>query len=123
MNFQVEQIRADIRDFRQSSGVDKVIVLWTANTERFCDIVPGVNDSAKNLLAAIQVRAGAFKRVGLETTRFMKHNQKAQIFKLVSGEISALIVHETEPRLCCLPVVMSHPFDFNFLFLMQRTKL
>lgn len=61
MIFQVEQIRADIRDFRQSSGVDKVIVLWTANTERFCDIVPGVNDSANNLLAAIQVRAGAVK--------------------------------------------------------------
>lgn len=63
MVFQVEQIRADIRDFRQSSGVDKVIVLWTANTERFCDIIPGVNDSAKNLLAAIQVKAGAMKKV------------------------------------------------------------
>ncbi|XP_029316403.1 inositol-3-phosphate synthase 1-A-like [Cottoperca gobio] len=54
---QVEQIRADIRDFRQSSGVDKVIVLWTANTERFCDIIPGVNDTAQNLLAAIQTGA------------------------------------------------------------------
>ncbi|XP_040916887.1 inositol-3-phosphate synthase 1-A-like [Toxotes jaculatrix] len=54
---QVEQIRADIRDFRHTSGVDKVIVLWTANTERFCDIIPGVNDSAKNLLAAIRTGA------------------------------------------------------------------
>uniref|UniRef100_A0A8C7WWK0 inositol-3-phosphate synthase n=1 Tax=Oryzias sinensis TaxID=183150 RepID=A0A8C7WWK0_9TELE len=54
---QVKRIRADIRDFRQSSGVDKVIVLWTANTERFCDIVPGINDTAKNLLAAIQAGA------------------------------------------------------------------
>ncbi|KAL3968716.1 ATP-dependent DNA helicase HFM1/MER3 [Sarotherodon galilaeus] len=54
---QMERIRADIRDFRQASGVDKVIVLWTANTERFCDIIPGVNDSAKNLLAAIQAGA------------------------------------------------------------------
>ncbi|XP_019953797.2 inositol-3-phosphate synthase 1-A [Paralichthys olivaceus] len=54
---QVEQIRADIRDFRLSSGVDKVIVLWTANTERFCDIIPGVNDTAKNLLAAIKTGA------------------------------------------------------------------
>ncbi|CAL8301686.1 unnamed protein product [Boreogadus saida] len=51
---QVEQIRADIRDFWQSSGVDKVIVLWTANTERFCDLTPGVNDTAENLLATIQ---------------------------------------------------------------------
>ncbi|TNN66985.1 Inositol-3-phosphate synthase 1-A [Liparis tanakae] len=51
---QVEQIRADIRDFRQSSGVDKVIVLWTANTERFCDVTPGINDTAENLLAAIR---------------------------------------------------------------------
>uniref|UniRef100_A0A8C0FLD8 inositol-3-phosphate synthase n=1 Tax=Bubo bubo TaxID=30461 RepID=A0A8C0FLD8_BUBBB len=47
---QVEQIRRDIRDFRESSGVDKVIVLWTANTERFCDVVPGLNDTADNLL-------------------------------------------------------------------------
>ncbi|XP_056915503.1 inositol-3-phosphate synthase 1-A-like [Takifugu flavidus] len=54
---QVQQIRADIRDFQQSSGVDKVIVLWTANTERFTDIVPGVNDSADGLLAAIQAGA------------------------------------------------------------------
>lgn len=59
MVFQVQQIRADIRDFQQSSGVDKVIVLWTANTERFTDIIPGVNDSADGLLAAIQVRYGS----------------------------------------------------------------
>uniref|UniRef100_A0A8C6PCI3 inositol-3-phosphate synthase n=4 Tax=Nothobranchius TaxID=28779 RepID=A0A8C6PCI3_NOTFU len=51
---QMERVRADIRDFKLSSGVDKVIVLWTANTERFCDITPGVNDTAKNLLATIQ---------------------------------------------------------------------
>ncbi|KAM9787847.1 inositol-3-phosphate synthase 1-A-like isoform 1-T2 [Syngnathus typhle] len=51
---QVERIRADIRDFQQVSGVDKVIVVWTATTERFCDIVPGINDTAENLLAAIQ---------------------------------------------------------------------
>lgn len=59
MVLQMKQIRDDIRDFRSSSGVDKVIVLWTANTERFCDVVPGVNDNAKNLLAAIQVIAEA----------------------------------------------------------------
>uniref|UniRef100_A0A3B1KHM9 inositol-3-phosphate synthase n=2 Tax=Astyanax mexicanus TaxID=7994 RepID=A0A3B1KHM9_ASTMX len=51
---QVEQIRRDIRDFKQKSGVEKVIVLWTANTERFCDVVPGVNDTAENLLNTIQ---------------------------------------------------------------------
>lgn len=51
---QVEKIRADIRDFRQSSGVEKVIVLWTANTERCCKVMPGIHDTATNLLAAIQ---------------------------------------------------------------------
>ncbi|KAJ8277271.1 hypothetical protein GJAV_G00073380 [Gymnothorax javanicus] len=54
---QVDQIRKDIRDFKQTSGVDKVIILWTANTERFCDITPGMNDTASNLLAAIQANA------------------------------------------------------------------
>lgn len=52
---QVAQIRRDICDFRQKSGIDKVIVLWTANTERFCDVVPGVNDTAENLLNTIEV--------------------------------------------------------------------
>ncbi|KAM8795072.1 inositol-3-phosphate synthase 1 [Eudromia elegans] len=51
---QVEQIRRDIRDFKEASGVDKVIVLWTANTERFCDVVPGLNDTAENLLRAVE---------------------------------------------------------------------
>ncbi|XP_062452560.1 inositol-3-phosphate synthase 1 [Rhea pennata] len=51
---QVEQIRRDIRDFKEASGVDKVIVLWTANTERFCDVVPGLNDTAENLLQAVE---------------------------------------------------------------------
>jgi myo-inositol-1-phosphate synthase len=50
----VEQIRADIRDFKTTSGVDSVIVLWTANTERFVDLVPGLNDTADNFLKAIE---------------------------------------------------------------------
>ncbi|XP_059016522.1 inositol-3-phosphate synthase 1 isoform X2 [Mustela lutreola] len=52
---QLEQIRRDIRDFRSSAGLDKVIVLWTANTERFCEVVPGLNDTAENLLQTIQL--------------------------------------------------------------------
>ncbi|XP_030074263.1 inositol-3-phosphate synthase 1 [Microcaecilia unicolor] len=51
---QVLRIRQDIQEFKMTSGVDKVIVLWTANTERFCDIVPGVNDTSENLLKAIE---------------------------------------------------------------------
>lgn len=50
----VEQIRKDIRDFKQKNGLDKVIVQWTANTERYADIIPGVNDTADNLLKAIE---------------------------------------------------------------------
>ncbi|KAL3841907.1 hypothetical protein ACJMK2_019996 [Sinanodonta woodiana] len=50
----MEQIRRDIRDFKNRSGVDKVIVLWTANTERFCDVRQGLNDTADNLLKSIQ---------------------------------------------------------------------
>jgi myo-inositol-1-phosphate synthase len=34
--------------------LDKVVVLWTANTERYADILPGVNDTADNLLKAIK---------------------------------------------------------------------
>ncbi|XP_067654716.1 inositol-3-phosphate synthase 1-B-like [Haliotis asinina] len=53
----VDQIRQDIRSFKDSSGVDKVIVLWTANTERFCDVYPGLNDTTENLLNSIRNNA------------------------------------------------------------------
>lgn len=49
----LDQIRKDIRDFKTNNQLDKVIVLWTANTERYAEIVPGVNDTAENLLTAI----------------------------------------------------------------------
>ena len=29
-------------------------MLWTANTERYCDVLEGVHDSAENLLEAIK---------------------------------------------------------------------
>ncbi|GAW21037.1 hypothetical protein ANO14919_105500 [Xylariales sp. No.14919] len=50
----VEKIRQDIRDFKTQNNLDKVIVQWTANTERYADILPGVNDTAENLLKAIE---------------------------------------------------------------------
>ncbi|KAH6630922.1 hypothetical protein B0J18DRAFT_362380 [Chaetomium sp. MPI-SDFR-AT-0129] len=50
----VEQIRKDIRDFKAANNLDKVIVQWTANTERFADVIAGVNDTAENLLKAIE---------------------------------------------------------------------
>jgi myo-inositol-1-phosphate synthase len=34
-------------------ALDKVIVLWSANTERFADVVPGINDTAENLMKSI----------------------------------------------------------------------
>lgn len=34
--------------------MDKVVVLWTANTERYADIIPSVNDTAANLQEAIK---------------------------------------------------------------------
>eukprot|EP00842_Homolaphlyctis_polyrhiza_P000910 jgi/Hompol1/181/HPOL_002446-RA len=46
-------IRKDIREFKEKNGLDRVIVLWTANTERYSDVIEGVNDTADNLLKAI----------------------------------------------------------------------
>ncbi|KAF3933449.1 hypothetical protein ABW19_dt0206377 [Dactylella cylindrospora] len=50
----VEKIRGDIKSFKDAHGLDKVIVLWTANTERYADLIPGVNDTAENILASIK---------------------------------------------------------------------
>lgn len=51
---QVGKIMEDIEDFKKSKKLDKVIILWTANTERFCDILPGVHDSSANLLKTLK---------------------------------------------------------------------
>ena len=66
----VEKIRQDIRyltrlpwifvcllfsrEFKASNGLDKVIVQWTANTERFAELIDGINDTAENLLKAVE---------------------------------------------------------------------
>ena len=42
------------RDFKATHSLEKVIVQWTANTERYADLVPGVNDTADNLMKAIE---------------------------------------------------------------------
>lgn len=50
----LDQIRKDIREFKTANELDNLVVLWTANTERYADIIPGVNDTADNLLAAVK---------------------------------------------------------------------
>lgn len=50
----VEEIRKNIRDFKAANGLDKIVVQWTANTERYADIIEGINDTADNLINAIK---------------------------------------------------------------------
>lgn len=47
------QIQNDIKDFKKNKNLDQVIVLWTANTERFSDEIEGLNDTSENLLESI----------------------------------------------------------------------
>nr|ABO93614.1 myo-inositol-1-phosphate synthase isoform 1 [Xerophyta viscosa] len=51
---QVEQIIKDIREFKEKTKVDKVVVLWTANTERYSDVIIGLNDTMENLLGSLE---------------------------------------------------------------------
>lgn len=54
---QVQAIMADIEDFKQREQLDKVIVLWTANTERFSEILVGCHDTADNLLHCLKTNS------------------------------------------------------------------
>ena len=42
-----------LRDFKKTSGVESVVVVWTATTERFCDVIVGLNDTKENLMKAV----------------------------------------------------------------------
>lgn len=50
---QYQQVRRDIQEFKKTSNVDTVIVLWTANTERFSAIEKGLNETFAELEAAL----------------------------------------------------------------------
>ena len=50
----VEHIQKDIADFKAAHNLEKVIVMWTANTERYANIIEGVNDTAENLMKSIK---------------------------------------------------------------------
>ena len=47
-------IRKDITGFKSQHGLEQVIVLWTATTERCTDIIEGVNDTADAIMQAVQ---------------------------------------------------------------------
>ena len=42
------------REFKEKTKVDKVVVLWTANTERYSNVVVGLNDTVENLMASLE---------------------------------------------------------------------
>ncbi|KAG6893838.1 hypothetical protein C0992_008482, partial [Termitomyces sp. T32_za158] len=50
----LEHIRADIRKFKADNQLDPVVIFCIANTERYSDAIPDVNDTAENLLQAIK---------------------------------------------------------------------
>lgn len=50
----LEKVRQDMRDFKAQHNLDNIVVLWTANTERFCEVREGLNDTAENLMASIE---------------------------------------------------------------------
>lgn len=50
----LDQVREDIRQFKANNQLDTVVVVWTATTERFVDLLPGVNDTAENLMKSIE---------------------------------------------------------------------
>jgi myo-inositol-1-phosphate synthase len=49
----METVRQQIRQFKADKGVDRVIVLWTANTERYSEVIEGLNDTEANLMKSI----------------------------------------------------------------------
>lgn len=49
----LQVLRRDIQNFKRDNKLDKVIVIWSANTERFCSVQEGLNNTADELLTSI----------------------------------------------------------------------
>lgn len=50
----LEKLRADIRQFKKENDLEHVVILWTANTERFVDVDEKLNGTADAILASIK---------------------------------------------------------------------
>ena len=53
----LEHIRKDIREFKEKHSLETVVVLWTANTERYTDEIAGLNTTANEILTSIKNNA------------------------------------------------------------------
>jgi myo-inositol-1-phosphate synthase len=51
---QLETVRQNIKDFKEKNKLDKVIILWNGNTERFCEVDPKIHGTADSLFAGIK---------------------------------------------------------------------
>ncbi|UJR31028.1 hypothetical protein I4U23_018537 [Adineta vaga] len=49
----LDHIRNDIRTFKKAHNLERVIILWTANTERYVDVRPGLNQTSDDILQSI----------------------------------------------------------------------
>eukprot|EP00485_Elphidium_margaritaceum_P011300 CAMPEP_0202710328 /NCGR_PEP_ID=MMETSP1385-20130828/22321_1 /ASSEMBLY_ACC=CAM_ASM_000861 /TAXON_ID=933848 /ORGANISM="Elphidium margaritaceum" /LENGTH=522 /DNA_ID=CAMNT_0049369845 /DNA_START=46 /DNA_END=1614 /DNA_ORIENTATION=+ len=47
-------LRRDICNFKAKHSLDQVIVVWTANTERYSEVIAGVHDTVEHFLQAIE---------------------------------------------------------------------
>ena len=50
----VENLRKDIRDFKEKNGCDRVVVLWAASTEVYVPVNEKVHDTLEHLEAAMK---------------------------------------------------------------------
>lgn len=50
----IDQVRQQIRAFKSANSVEKVIILWSANTERYMEIDPEIHGTEEKLFAAIE---------------------------------------------------------------------
>lgn len=50
---QLDRLRKDIREFKERHSLEFVVVIWTANSEKYAEESRGVNDTAENLLDSI----------------------------------------------------------------------
>lgn len=55
---QLKQLRANIAAFKRDNSLEYVVVVWTGNSERYSVETNGVNDTAENLMRAIDANHG-----------------------------------------------------------------
>ena len=98
---QMAVVRDQLKHFKNDNGLDEIIVLWTANTERYSEIKQGLNDTEGVLLKPDYCHACHSKEVEEDVMTCVYKAEPASSSGLILSSNVSYCHGDCFPQSCC----------------------